>query len=123
MEIIAIAIGGAFGAVARYWLTEVASIAFGSDFPYGTLIVNILGSLCLGLVFVLLIERSLVGPLWRSALVVGFLGAFTTFSTFSLQAFDLLQQERFLAGGGYILGSVIASLIAVGAGMLIAKQF
>lgn len=122
MEIIAIAIGGAFGAVARYWLTELASMMFGSEFPYGTLIVNVLGSLCLGFVFVLLIERALIGPLWRSAVIVGFLGAFTTFSTFSLQALDLIQQERFLAGGSYIFGSVIASLVAVGAGMLLAKQ-
>lgn len=123
MEIIAIAIGGAFGAVARYWLTELASTIFGAHFPYGTLIVNVLGSLCLGFVFVLLVERSLLAPLWRSAIMIGFLGAFTTFSTFSLQAFDLIQQERFLAGGIYILGSVVASLVAVSIGMAVAKQF
>jgi len=123
VEIIAIAIGGAFGAVARYWLTELSSMMFGVDFPYGTMVVNILGSLCLGFVFILLIERSLVGPLWRSAVMIGFLGAFTTFSTFSLQAFDLFQQERFLAGGTYILGSILASLAAVGIGMALAKQF
>jgi CrcB protein len=95
---------------------------FGAEFPYGTLIVNVLGSLCLGFAFVLLSERALVSPLWRSAVIVGFLGAFTTFSTFSLQAFDLIQQERFLAGGSYIVGSVVASLVAVGAGMILAKQ-
>ncbi len=122
MEIIAIAIGGAFGAVARYWLTELSSTLLGSDFPYGTLAVNVLGSFCLGFVFVMLVERNLVGPVWRAAIMVGFLGAFTTFSTFSLQAFDLFQQARFLAGSGYIVGSVVASLIAVGTGMLMAKQ-
>lgn len=115
--------GGAFGAVARYWLTELASMTLGATFPYGTLIVNVLGSLCLGFAFVLLVERSLLAPLWRSAVMVGFLGAFTTFSTFSLQAFDLIQQERYLAGGSYIVGSVVASLLAIGTGMVIAKQF
>ena len=118
----AIALGGALGAIARYWLTELSSTMFGAEFPYGTLIVNVLGSLCLGFAFVLLGERALVGPLWRSAVIVGFLGAFTTFSTFSLQAFDLIQQERFLAGGSYIFGSVVATLVAVGAGMILAKQ-
>ena len=118
----AIALGGDLGAIARYWLTELSSTMFGAEFPYGTLIVNVLGSLCLGFAFVLLSERALVSPLWRSAVIVGFLGAFTTFSTFSLQAFDLIQQERFLAGGSYIVGSVVASLVAVGAGMILAKQ-
>ncbi len=122
MDIIAIALGGAFGAVARYWLTELSSTMFGAEFPYGTLIVNVLGSLGLGIAFVLLSERVLVGHMLRSAVIIGFLGAFTTFSTFSLQAFDLIQQERFLAGGGYIVGSVVASLLAVGTGMLLAKQ-
>ena len=122
MDIIAIALGGAFGAVARYWLTELSSTMFGAEFPYGTLIVNVLGSLGLGIAFVLLSERVLVGHMLRSAVIIGFLGSFTTFSTFSLQAFDLIQQERFLAGGGYIVGSVVASLLAVGTGMLLAKQ-
>jgi len=122
VDIIAIALGGAFGAVARYWLTELSSTMFGAEFPYGTLIVNVLGSLGLGIAFVLLSERVLVGHMLRSAVIIGFLGAFTTFSTFSLQAFDLIQQERFLAGGGYIVGSVVASLLAVGTGMLLAKQ-
>ena len=122
MDIIAIALGGAFGAVARYWLTELSSTMFGAEFPYGTLIVNVLGSLGLGIAFVLLSERELVGHMLRLAVIIGFLGAFTTFSTFSLQAFDLIQQERFLAGGGYIVGSVVASLLAVGTGMLLAKQ-
>ena len=122
MDIIAIALGGALGAIARYWLTELSSTMFGAEFPYGTLIVNVLGSLGLGIAFVLLSERVLVGHMLRSAVIIGFLGAFTTFSTFSLQAFDLIQQERFLAGGGYIVGSVVASLLAVGTGMLLAKQ-
>ena len=123
MEIIVIAIGGALGAVARYWLTELASKIFGTHFPYGTLIVNVLGSLCLGFLFVLLVERSLLAPLWRSAVMIGFLGAFTTFSTFSLQAFDLIQHERYMAGGIYIVGSVVISLLAIGIGMAVAKQF
>ena len=120
-EVIAIAVGGALGALSRFWATNLANILFGTDFPYGILIVNIAGSFAIGIVFILLVERSLLPTFWGAGLMVGFLGAFTTFSTFSLQALGLLESGRFFAAAIYIAGSVIVCIFAAALGMLIAR--
>ncbi len=120
-EIIAIAVGGALGALSRFWATNVANVLFGSEFPYGILIVNIAGSLAIGIVFILLIERTLLPTYWGAGLMVGFLGAFTTFSTFSLQALGLMESGRFMAAAVYIGGSVIICILAAALGMFIAR--
>jgi CrcB protein len=121
-ELVAIAIGGAAGAMSRFGLTQWANGVFGVAYPYSTLIINILGSFAIGLLFILLLERSLLAPVWRSALMVGFLGAFTTFSTFSLQALGLIEEGRLMAALSYICGSVILCILAVAAGMFLARQ-
>ena len=120
-EIIAIAVGGALGALSRFWATNLANLLFGTDFPYGILIVNVAGSFAIGIVFILLVERSLLPTFWGAGLMVGFLGAFTTFSTFSLQALGLLESGRMFAAAIYIAGSVIVCILAVALGMLIAR--
>jgi CrcB protein len=120
-EIIAIAVGGALGALSRFWATNLAELLFGTDFPYGILIVNIAGSFAIGIVFILLVERSLLPNILGAGLMVGFLGAFTTFSTFSLQALGLMESGRFFAAAMYIAGSVIICILAAALGMLIAR--
>ena len=120
-EIIAIAVGGAFGALSRFWATNLANLLFGTDFPYGILIVNIAGSFAIGIVFILLVERSLLPTILGAGIMVGFLGAFTTFSTFSLQALGLMESGRFFAAAMYIAGSVIICILAAALGMLIAR--
>ena len=120
-EIIAIAVGGALGALSRFWATNLANLLFGSDFPYGILIVNIAGSFAIGIVFILVVERSLLPTFLGAGLMVGFLGAFTTFSTFSLQALGLIESGRFFAAAMYIAGSVIICILAAALGMLIAR--
>jgi len=120
-EILAIAIGGALGALSRFWATNLANILFGTDFPYGILIINIVGSFAIGILFILLVERSLVSSVLGAGLIVGFLGAFTTFSTFSLQALGLLESGRLLAAGFYIGGSVIICITAAGLGMFVGR--
>ena len=120
-EIIAIAVGGALGALSRFWATNLANSLFGTDFPYGILIVNIAGSFAIGVVFILLVERSLLPTFWGAGLMVGFLGAFTTFSTFSLQALGLLEASRFVAAVIYIAASVIICILAAALGMLVAR--
>ena len=121
-KILAIAIGGAFGALSRYWVVGVITSLFERSFPFGTLVVNILGSLLIGILYVLIIEKLDVAAEWHAILMVGFVGAFTTFSTFSLEALMLLQEGRVAAAMTYILSSVVACLLAVSAGMLVTKQ-
>ena len=93
-KIIAIALGAAIGANARYWVGEWSAIRFGTTFPYGTLLVNIIGSFLMGLIVAILL-RWQGNPHTRLFLAVGFLGSFTTFSSFSIETLLLFEQGRF----------------------------
>ena len=111
-----IALGGAFGALARYGLAGWVQDGTAGTFPWGTLVVNVLGCFLLGFAFRLL-QLSALPPALRGAVTVGFLGAFTTFSTFSLEAVGLLQEERWARAVGYVGGSVALGLAALVAGL------
>ncbi len=113
MQWLAVAIGGALGAMGRYAVTGYAYPLFENRFPLGTLIVNVLGSLLMGVFYVLIIERGILPAEWRNFLMAGFLGAFTTFSTFSLDALNLWQNGHVTAAFGYVALSVFTSLVAV----------
>lgn len=119
---LAIAAGGAGGALLRYWVATATYNALGRNFPWGTLMVNVLGSLLMGLLFVWLTERSSLGPEWRALLLVGFLGAFTTFSTFSLETLHLFTEAAYVKAMLNMLVSVVACVLATGAGMVLARQ-
>jgi CrcB protein len=121
-QLLYIAAGGALGAVMRYGVSNGVHMLFGRDFPYGTLTVNVLGSLLIGLLYILLIERYSLGPEVRAVLIIGLLGAFTTFSTFSLETFNLLENGEVLKAVLNILLSVTLCLIAAWAGVLIGRQ-
>jgi CrcB protein len=109
-----IALGGASGAVSRYLLSTWIHTLWEIRFPLGTLLVNMLGSFCIGIVFVL-IERQYVHPDWRGVLMVGFLGAFTTFSTFSLETITLFENGHFAHALGYMLISAVLCVAMAGA--------
>ena len=115
--VIAIAVGGAFGSLARHGLAVYLEQWWGREFPYGIFLANIAGSALMGVCFVLLVEKNLLPEVWRSLVMVGFLGAFTTFSTYSLQSLALLQEGRFATAAFYILGSVLFSLIGAYLGL------
>ena len=119
---LAIATGGAVGALMRYWFANGVYGLLGRGFPWGTLAVNVLGSLLMGLLFVWLTERSSLGPEWRALLLVGFLGAFTTFSTFSLETVHLLTEAAYIKAGINMLVSVLACVLATGTGIVLARQ-
>jgi len=108
----AIALGGALGSVARHGMTVYFDDLLSGDFPYGIFIANIVGSAAIGVLFVLILEQGLLLEVWRSLLMVGFLGAITTFSTFSLQTIGLLQEGRLYAATIYTIGSVLLSITA-----------
>lgn len=118
LQLVAIAIGGAIGAVMRYGVSNGVHHLVGRDFPYGTLSVNVLGSLLMGFLYVVLLERSTLGAEWRSLLLIGLLGAFTTFSTFSLETLNLVNSGELIKAGVNILASVAFCLLAAWLGML-----
>ena len=122
-ELFAIALGGALGSVARYLLGESVTAVMGEAFPWGIFSANVIGSLLIGVLFVLLVEQQPQTGLWRSLLMVGFLGAFTTFSTFSLQTLSLIETGRWLTAGLYSFGSLLTCLIAVGIGVWVTRMF
>ncbi len=121
-QLIAIASGGALGALLRFWLSSGVYKLLGHGFPYGTLAVNVLGSLAMGFLYVLLLERTIVSPELRGALLIGFLGAFTTFSTFSIETLNLLEQAELLKAGLNILVSVVACVLACWFGLVVGRQ-
>ena len=106
-----VALGGAAGAAARYGVAQWAGGRWGWSFPWGTLAVNVTGSFAIGLLMALLIGRG-IDPAFRLLLVTGFLGGYTTFSTFSLETLSLLETRRFGEAGLYVGGSVLLGLIA-----------
>ena len=116
MTYLAISIGAVLGANARFLLGGWVMDRMGSEFPYGTLVINVSGSLVIGLLYAL-IERQ-GAPDWvRPLIMVGFLGAYTTFSTFSLETLALAERGAWIAAVVYVAGSVAASLTAVWLGV------
>lgn len=121
MTYLAIALGGAVGALSRYGLINLITSLAGNRLPWGTLLVNISGSLLIGVLYVLISEKMLLSGEARALLIVGFLGAFTTFSTFSLDTMLLIQQGWLLQAAGYILASVMICMLATWVGMVLAR--
>ena len=112
--LIFIALGGATGAVSRYLLATWAHGLWEGKMPVGTLMVNMLGSFAIGIVYVLVVERQIIHPDWRGVLMVGFLGAFTTFSTFSLETISLMEAGHLAHAVVYMLGSAILCVVMAG---------
>ncbi len=117
-----IAGGGAIGAVMRYGASLGVYSLLGRGFPYGTLFVNVAGSLLMGFLSVVMLERYNVGPEWRAAALVGLLGAFTTFSTFSIETLNLLEQGDIIRASLNIVLSVAICLFAVWLGVALGRQ-
>ena len=117
-----IGLGGATGAIARYLLASWAHGLWESKLPMGTLLVNMLGSFAIGIVYVLLVERQLIHPDWRGVLMVGFLGAFTTFSTFSLETIVLIEAGHIVHGVAYMLSSAIVCVVMAGLAMQLTRM-
>jgi len=117
-----IAVGSAIGGVARYWCSGVAARLLGETFPWGTLFVNVTGSLLIGFFATLTGPdgRIFAGSTMRQFIMLGLLGGFTTFSSFSLQTLNLANESEWLQVGGNIVGSVVLCLLAVWLGHMLA---
>ena len=121
-QIMAIAAGGAIGALLRYWTSVAVHSRLGSGFPYGTLVVNVIGSLLMGFLYIWLLERMSVGPAVRAFLTIGLLGALTTFSTFSVETLALLESGQPTKAALNVLLSVVICILAAALGIFAARQ-
>lgn len=121
--LIAIFLGGGFGSVMRHYSILAARGLFGDAFPYGTLFVNVLGSLVIGIIMETAAQKSSIPAPVQALLVTGFLGGFTTFSAFSFDVYKLANTGQAVAAAAYVAASVFLSLLAVFAGAYLVKGF
>jgi CrcB protein len=117
-----VALGGAAGSVARFLSSQWIHALAGRGFPYGTLFVNVSGSLVMGFLYALLVDRMALGPEWRALLMVGFLGGFTTFSAFSMETVNLLAAHEFAKAAANIALSLVLCLGGAWLGLLLGRQ-
>ena len=116
-----IAVGGSLGALARYQVASMIQARVPAGFPWGTFVVNISGCLVMGVVMTLLTERLVANPQWRYLIPIGFIGAYTTFSTFELEAFRANTEGAWMIGAAYVLASVVAGYLALWVGDVAAR--
>jgi fluoride exporter len=116
-----IALGAIVGASARYALSLLIARNFSTSFPYGTLLINITGSLIVGFFLVFSTERALLDPRWRLLIVIGFCGSYTTFSSYAFESFALMERGQWLLSGVNIVASNVLCLAAVLAGAAVAR--
>ena len=118
---LSIGVGGACGAMLRYFVFDMTLILLGKGFPYATLLVNVLGSFLMGMVYAAIVQEYSVLLPWRGLLSIGFLGAFTTFSTFAYENHVFLKSGDFTSFAFYSIASFIVGFLAVFAGMYVVK--
>jgi CrcB protein len=118
-----IAVGGALGSLARFWVGSMIANRFGAKFPYGTFVVNMTACLIIGFSLAFLGRRTELNIAWRFLIPIGFIGAYSTFSTFEWETFSSLQTGAFFMAALYVVLSCFLGLGAVWCGVLIARLF
>ena len=115
-----IAAGGALGSIARYWVGSTVAGRMGIRFPYGTLLVNLTACLIIGFSLTYLGRRADLNPAWRFLIPVGFIGAYSTFSTYEWETLSSIRSGAFFLAALYAIGSLVLGLVAVWGGSLLA---
>lgn len=122
LKILSIAIGGSLGAVARYLVNISPLAGAAGKFPLPTFVINIVGSFLIGFLMIVFADKVEVSDNIRMAVIVGFLGAFTTFSTFEVEVFGLVREREFLTGFLYLFLSVFVGFVGVVSGVAIGRR-
>jgi CrcB protein len=121
-QVLAIAAGGAVGSVLRFWMSTWVHSFAGRSFPYGTLTVNVLGCLAMGFLFVLFVDRLSDNTVLRAGILIGVLGGFTTFSSFSIETLNLIEQGAWLKAVVNMTGSLLLCIGASWVGVILGRQ-
>lgn len=121
-KVIVVGLGGALGAIARFWLGEWISSKFPMQFPLGTFVINVTGSFIIGFFLTLMSRQITIHPNWRLLIAVGFIGAYTTFSTFEYETMKLIEEGNILSAALNVGLSVIIGFIAVWLGVVAARK-
>ncbi len=121
-QVLAIAAGGAVGSVLRFWMSNGVHLVAGRSFPYGTLVVNVLGCLIMSFLFVLFIDRLTGNPVLRAGILIGVLGGFTTFSSFSIETFNLIEQGSWAKAVANMGASLVLCVGATWFGVMLGRQ-
>ena len=116
-----IAVGGSLGSIARYWVGCTIASRMGTKFPYGTFVINVTACVIIGFSLTLLASRTEINPAWRFLVPIGFVGAYSTFSTFEWEIFTNLQTGAFLIASSYVVLSLVFGLAGVWGGVVIAR--
>ncbi|MBV8114103.1 MAG: fluoride efflux transporter CrcB [Silvibacterium sp.] len=116
-----VALGGALGSLARFWIGSAIGGRMGTRFPYGTFVINISACIIIGFVLTLMGSRTGVNQAWRFLIAIGFVGAYSTFSTFEWEIFSTIKAGAFLTGSSYMVLSLVLGLAGVWGGALIAR--
>ena len=119
---VAIAVGGMVGCWARYGMTNLVQSIYGRDFPYATMSINLLGSFLMGFLFIETLERLPTAPELRTGILTGFLGGFTTFSTFSMESVLLVEQGYVMRAVVYMVLSTVLGFVAAFGGAYLARN-
>jgi CrcB protein len=121
MTLLLVGAGGFFGAIARYVVDGWVVTSTGGGFPWGTLVVNVTGSFVLGVLFAASVERDVLPAAIRAPVLIGFIGAYTTFSTLTLESWRLVEDGSYVAAFANIGGSMVLGMIAVVAGLVLGR--
>ncbi len=118
LKYVLVGVGGCLGSILRFWLGTYIGSRMGTRFPYGTFVINITGSFLIGLVFALMTARTSWSPNWRYLIPIGFIGGYTTFSSFEYETLRTVQDGQIGLGVLYVLLSVIVGYVAVWGGVM-----